>query len=536
MSEHKESNPSLFLSQAKNAGDQFRMLADASPVMVWTTDTKGKGHWFSNSWLKFTGRTLEQERGDGWIEGLHADDRSYGLAIYQDHFEKRLPFEMEYRLRRHDGVHRWILDRGSPVFGEDGTFHGYVGGCIDIHERREIADHREELLKIEQAARAEAERIATMKDEFLATVSHEMRTPLTAILGWVQLLRRGDVPQDVIPQAHEAIERNARVQAQLIEDLLDMSRILSGQMKLEIQHVDAWEAIDSAIATTEPAAAAKRITLHRDMDLHAGAVSADPIRLRQIAGHLLSNAIKFTPTGGEVTVKLERVDSLIEFSVSDTGEGIAGEFLPYVFDRFRQQDASTVRKHQGLGLGLSLVKQLVELHGGLVSAKSDGLGKGSTFTVAFPAISAPAVTVEKRPSKHDSSQPEEPPPSLLGTKVLVVDDDGDTREILRSILAHRGASVRTAASVDEALKSLQDRLPDVLVSDIGMPGEDGYDLIKKVRSLDRESGGRIPAVALTAFARSGDRRRAISAGFHMHLAKPIEPAELVTVVASLAGR
>ena len=517
---------------------RFRQLADSAPVLIWISDAEGRCSWLNRPWLDFTGASLERQAGDGWEAFVHPEDLARIKETIRRHFETRTPFEMDYRLRRSDGLHRWLLTRGMPLFSGTGAFLGYMGGCIDIHERKEAEKDSEAQLKGEQRARIEAERTALLKDEFLATVSHEMRTPLTAMLGWVQLLRNGTLSPDTVPQALETIERNARAQAKLIDDLLDMSRILSGRLRLDVQQVQPAEIVEAAISAAEPAATAKGVRIVSDLDPHTGPIVGDPTRLQQIIWNLLNNAIKFTPAKGLVTVRLKRIDYSLEISVTDTGEGITPEFLPHVFDRFRQQDASTVRRHQGLGLGLAIVKQLVELHGGSVEARSPGVSKGATFLVHLPISAAMPQRVRQTPPPAATERtPEEIPlPSLLGTKVLVVDDDADARELLRSILAQSGASVRTAGSAAEAIQQFDARQPDVLVSDIGMPGRDGYDLIRHIRSRSTESGGHVPALALTAFARSDDRRRAIGAGFHMHLAKPVEPAELVTVVSSLANR
>jgi len=395
-----------------------------------------------------------------------------------------------------------------------------------VEQSRTEADNKlMSLLRDEQTARKNAERTAVLKDEFLATVSHEMRTPLTAILGWVQLLRGGSLASDTVPQALETIERNARAQAKLIDDLLDMSRILSGRLSLDLQRLNVAEAAESAIAAAEPAAAAKRVILVRQIAPGTKFVAGDSTRLQQILGNLLSNAIKFTPAGGAVTLSVRSGDSDVELRVHDTGEGITPEFLPHVFDRFRQQDASTVRNHQGLGLGLSIVKQLVEGHGGTIQAESSGPGEGATFTILLPIYGGTALQADAN----------EVLPSLLGAKILVVEDDADVREVVRSILAQNGANVRTAASAADALTDFAARRPDILISDVGMPGQDGYDLIRQIRSLDRDAGGSTPAVALTAFARPDDRRRALAAGYHLHLRKPIEPSELVKAVASLVA-
>jgi PAS domain S-box-containing protein len=522
----------------KESEARFRQLADSAPILIWMSDMEGKCSWLNRPWLEFTGEPLEKHTGDGWEDFVHREDIERCRETYRRNFVARTPFEMDYRLRRHDGAHRWQITRGMPLFSGTGAFLGYMGVCIDIHERKEAEKDSEALLKVEQRARLEAERIALLKDEFLATVSHEMRTPLTAMLGWVQLLRNGTLSSDTVPQALETIERNARAQAKLIDDLLDMSRILSGRLRLDVQQVQPAEIVEAAISAAEPAATAKTIRIISDLDPQTGPIVGDPTRLQQIIWNLLNNAIKFTPAKGTVTVKLKREEYSLDISVTDTGEGITPEFLPHVFDRFRQQDASTVRRHQGLGLGLAIVKQLVELHGGSVDARSEGVGLGATFVVHLPISAAMPERIRHNPPPAATERPRDdiPLPSLLGTKVLVVDDDADARELLRSILAQSGASVRTAGSAAEALEQFESRQPDVLVSDIGMPGRDGYDLIRHIRARSSESGGHVPALALTAFARSDDRRRAIGAGFHMHLAKPVEPAELVTVVSSLAHR
>lgn len=522
----------------KESEARFRQLADSAPVLIWMSDAEGTCSWLNRPWLEFTGEPLEKQIGDGWERFVHPEDVVRCKETFRQHFEARTPFEMDYRLRRHDGTHRWLITRGMPLFSGTGSFLGFMGGCIDIHERKEAEKDSEALLKVEQRARLEAERTALLKDEFLATVSHEMRTPLTAMLGWVQLLRNGTLSQDAVPQALETIERNARAQAKLIDDLLDMSRILSGRLRLDVQQVQPAEIVEAAISAAEPAATAKSVRIVSDLDPHTGPIVGDPTRLQQIIWNLLNNAIKFTPAKGTVSVKLKRDEYSLDILVTDTGEGITPEFLPHVFDRFRQQDASTVRRHQGLGLGLAIVKQLVELHGGSVEAHSEGVGHGATFVVHLPISPAMPGRIRATPPLAATERPRDdiPLPSLLGTKVLVVDDDADARELLRSILAQSGASVRTAGSAAEAIQQFEARLPDVLVSDIGMPGKDGYDLIRQIRALSTESGGHVPALALTAFARSDDRRRAIGAGFHMHLAKPVEPAELVTVVSSLAHR
>lgn len=513
----------------------FRSLADSAPVLIWVTDATKARTWLNRPWLEFTGKTMEQELGVGWRDGVHPADLERYQEVYSASFDTRQPFEMDYRLRRHDGVYRWVLDRGIPFTAADGTFLGYMGGVIDFNERKSAEENSEAMLRIEQAARVEAERAALMKDEFLATVSHEMRTPLTAMLGWVQMLRSGSLSGDAIPHALETIERNARAQAKLINDLLDMSRILSGRLRLDVQRVNVTDVVEAAIATAEPAAAAKKIKIIREFEAEPESISGDASRLQQVIWNLLNNAIKFTPSGGEVTVSMKRLESLLEVTVSDNGEGINPDFLPHVFERFRQQDSSTDRRHQGLGLGLSIVKQLIELHGGSVQVHSEGPGRGAAFTVSMPLANGYVRRAAEplTPRQEEPAAPQDAPPSILGVKVLVVDDDNDARELLRSILAHHGASVRTAASAADAIREFASKPPQIIVSDIGMPGEDGYELIRKIRALDQVEGKRVPAVALTAFARSEDRRRAIGAGFNMHLSKPVEPAELLTIVASL---
>ncbi len=407
---------------------------------------------------------------------------------------------------------------------------------------REALADREQLLQAEQAARSEAERVSQMKDEFLATLSHELRTPLNAILGWTQVLRGDPANTEDMEAGLATIERNSRAQTQIIEDLLDMSKIISGKVRLDVQPLQLDEVIAASVDTMRPAAAAKGIRLQALVDPQARMISGDPNRLQQVFWNLLSNAIKFTPKGGKVQVVLERVNSHLEVSIADTGEGIAPEFLPYVFDRFRQQDASTTRKHGGLGLGLAIVKQLVELHGGRVQVESAGSGQGTTFKVLLPlSVVQPARHPDDSERRHPQGAGTALPIpadrlNLAGIKVLVVDDEADARALVQRLLENRGATVRAVGSAAEAIGLLPSQRPDVLVSEIGMPEEDGYALIKQVRALPAEQGGSTPAVALTAYARSEDRLKVILAGFQMHMAKPVEAAELLALVASLAGR
>jgi signal transduction histidine kinase/CheY-like chemotaxis protein len=410
----------------------------------------------------------------------------------------------------------------------------------EILERKKAERERDELLVREHAARVEAERHSRMKDEFLATLSHEMRTPLNAIIGWTHILQqRGGALSADVQRAVDVIDRNARAQSRLVEDLLDISHIISGKVRLDVQRVHLAAVIEAAIEAVRPAADARSIRLQQTLDPLAAPIKGDPNRLQQVVWNLLSNAIKFTPKGGRVQVVLERVNSHLEITVSDTGIGIDPDFLPHVFDRFRQEESGTTRRAGGLGLGLAIVKELVALHGGEVRAKSPGTGHGASFLVALPL---PAVhsAEEAPPRAHPRAEIEVSGPcantSLAGVRVLVVDDDPDGRELVRALLENCDATVTAAGSAAEALAHLQSSPPDILVTDIGMPAVDGYDLLRQVRQLPPERGGKVPAIALTAFARSSDRTRALLAGFQIHLAKPIDAPELIAAVASLSGR
>ena len=379
-----------------------------------------------------------------------------------------------------------------------------------------------------------------LKDEFLATVSHELRTPLTSILGWSSILRTGNFEPDFVKQSLETIERNAKAQSQIIEDLLDVSRIITGKLRLDIMPVEIAALIESAVESVRPAAEAKGLRLQKILDTGISPIAGDPARLQQVVWNLLSNAIKFTPRDGRVLIRLERINSHLELSVSDTGQGISPEFLPFVFDRFRQADSTTTRTHGGLGLGLAIVRHLVELHGGTVRVLSEGDGLGSTFTVMLPLMPVyhNASTGQERVHHSASDRPLtlEYSGTLDGLKVLAVDDEEDTRNLLEAVLTECGAEVKTARSVKIALALLEEFEPDVLISDIGMPGEDGYDLIRKVRQLSSAGLAKIPAVALTAYARTEDRLRVLREGYQMHISKPVELAELIAVVASLLQR
>jgi len=388
-----------------------------------------------------------------------------------------------------------------------------------------------------EGARDEAEAANRTKDEFLAVVSHELRTPLTPILAWIRMLRAGSLDTAATARALDAIDRNAHSQARLVDDLLDVSRIITGKVRLDVQQVELRSLVEAAVESARPAADAKGIRIiQMVIDPGAIVVSSDPQRLQQVFWNLLSSAVKFTPRGGRVQLSLQRVNSHVEVAVTDTGQGIKPAFLPHVFDRFRQAESATTRAHGGLGLGLAIVRHIVELHGGRVRGDSDGEGRGATFTVELPTAAVRTAPREDRVHPTaDSAVPFAPSTVLRGVRVLVVDDDRDTLDTLWMVLKECGAEVQTADGAAAALEVLDRWRPDALVSDIGMPDEDGYSLIAKVRALSREQGGQTPALALTAYARTEDRVRALSAGFQMHMAKPVEPAELVAVVSTLTS-
>ena len=447
--------------------------------------------------------------------------------------------------KRKDGTLIDISLTVSPIRNAAGQIVGASKIARDISEQKRAADALKAsdaririVADAERAARAEAERLSHVKDEFLATLSHELRTPLNAILGWADLLRR--LPPDSPDQLRglETIERNARVQSQIIADLLDMSRIISGKVQLDMQQVLLGEIINAAVEVVRPSMEAKNLHLRTMLDASGSYIRGDPGRLQQVMWNLLTNAVKFTPANGLIDVVMERLDSQVEVRVSDSGIGIRSEFLPLVFDRFRQADASTTRRHGGLGLGLSIVKHLVEMHGGSVSVYSSGEGRGATFAVTLPVVAVRAAV----PGWFEPHHPVELEvgglelPSLAGITALVVDDEADSRILIERLIQERGGRVVLAASASEALAALSAEPPDIMISDVGMPDVDGYELIQRIRSGKNSNTCRITAIALTAYARAEDRQRALLAGYQMHLAKPVDPRELVAGMASLLNR
>ncbi|MDQ3754101.1 MAG: PAS domain S-box protein, partial [Acidobacteriota bacterium] len=522
----------------QESAERLRFMAESMPQKIFTAKPNGEVDYFNRQWMEFTGLSFEQIRDWGWTQFIHPDDVAENVRVWQHSIDTGEPFYFEHRFRRADGLYHWHVSRAHAMCDIEGNVLMWIGSSTDIEEVKRAEEQIRSSLASERDARAEAEQANRLKDEFLATVSHELRTPLTAILGWARILQDDRLDASVVKNALATIERNAQAQNQLIEDLMDVSRIITGKLRLNVRPVELVVVINAAIEAVRPAAEAKGIRLQPVLDPIASAVSGDPDRLQQIVWNLLSNAIKFTPKGGRVQVRLERINSHIEIVVSDTGQGINAEFLPYVFDRFRQADASTTRKHGGLGLGLAIVRQLVEMHGGTASVASDGEGRGATFTVKLPLL-----IMRHEPGDEERRHPQvvegikiECPPELDGVRVLVVDDEPDARQLLTVVLERCGAKILTASSATEALRLLAEVRPDVLLSDIGMPGEDGYSLIRKVRALPAEQGGRTPAAALTAYASAEDRKRVLLAGFQLHIPKPVEPTELITVVASLAGR
>ncbi len=401
---------------------------------------------------------------------------------------------------------------------------------------RQAEDDRDQLLVSEQAARGEAERANQLKDEFLATLSHELRTPLHAIIGWAQLLKMGKLSQEEQAEGIAAIERNAYAQAQLISDLLDVSRITSGKLRLDVQPVELAVVVEAAVGAILPAAAAKRIRVLKQLDSSAGTVQGDPSRLQQIVWNLVNNAVKFTPEGGQIQVVLQRAGSQVKVTIADTGQGIEPALLPRIFDRFRQADGSTTRQHGGLGLGLAIAKQLVELHGGTIRAESEGYGKGATLIVDIPLSPSDQHPAKRESESHSAAVVErslEDMVRLDNVRILVVDDNADARKMLVRVFSGCGAVAKEAANVSEAIELTESFQPQVLVSDIGMPGEDGIDLIRKLRK--RFGVAQLPSIAVTGFAGPEDRRRALQAGYQVHLSKPVDPRDLTAAIAALLG-
>ncbi|HEY7182044.1 MAG TPA: PAS domain S-box protein [Blastocatellia bacterium] len=524
--------------ELRSREEEFRLLFDLSAIGMAQVAPDGRYLRVNRKYCQMLGYSEEELLHLTIYDVTHPDDREASVVHMKSFFTGSEPEEhsIEKRYVRKDGASIWALINWTFVCDAEGRPLHSVANIQDITTRKQAEAEREELLLRERAAREAAEAGARSKDEFLAVVSHELRSPLNAILGYAALLRYGNLDAQKVKQAVDVIERSGKAQGRLIDDLLDTARIISGKLRLTVGPVDLASVIGEAVQTVHPAAEAKSVSLQANLPPEIGQITGDHARLQQIVWNLLSNAVKFTPGGGRVEVRLERMDPHICIIVSDTGKGIAPDFVPYVFDRFRQSDASSARRYGGLGLGLSLVKYLVELHGGTIDAASAGEGQGATFKVTLPvrAVATPIGEAEGAPVTAKSSR------ELAGARALVVDDENDARELLTSALRHYGADVVAVSSAAEAYAIITEapprERPNIMVADIGMPDEDGYGLIRRVREWEQAHGAYIPAVALTAYGRVEDRMRALKAGFQMHVAKPVDPDELAIVITSLVSR
>jgi len=525
----------------EGADHPYRVMVETMREGALTVNSDGTIVYCNESFAQMVNEPVERVLGSAFGEYVAANQQSDYQTFLASHGTDT--DKIEVQLRSDPGLETPVLiSRSLPHVS--GVFCLVVTD-LTVHKRnvellasekvnKALNEQRESLLLREQALRIEAEKANRSKEEFLATISHELRTPLNAVLGWATMLRRGKVDAENFKRGIESIERNARAQAQLIEDLLDISRITSGKLRLDVRPIRLISVITSAVDSIQPAADAKGVSVEIVLDPSVDQIDGDASRLQQVVWNCLSNAVKFTPAGGKVRVQLERCDSVARIRISDTGAGIDAEFLPHVFGRFQQADGAMTRSHSGLGLGLAIARHLVEIHGGTIEATSEGLGHGSTFTVMLPISRANKTSGELRAPVVADALPVEQFPNLSGLRILTIDDEADTRDLVRIVLESCGADVVTAGSAREGLASLVGWNPHVLICDIGMPEEDGYSVIRKVRALPESAA--LPAIALTAYVRVEDRMRALEAGYQMFLPKPVEAAELRSTVASLVAR
>ena len=516
----------------RDSENRFRMAIEAAQLGTWDWDLIANNLIWDEGCKAMFGLPPEaQSSSEVFFAGLHPDDRERIEQSLQWAWNPASngKYNVEHRtVGIPDGVERWIAARGQAYFDATGNPQRFVGTVLDITERKHIEAQREQLFAHVKAARESADRANRIKDEFLAVLSHELRSPLTPILGWARLLQTGKLDAARQTEALKTIERNAKLQSQLIEDLLDISRIMQGKLSLTAAPVNLKFVISAAIETVQLAASAKNIEIALDLDNTIGSISGDATRLQQVVWNLLTNAVKFTPQGGQVTVEVKQLNGLAQMRVIDTGKGINPNFLPYVFEYFRQEDGSTTRKFGGLGLGLAIVRQIVEMHGGTVKVESKGENQGATFIVQLPVMQQAAPFVpEPTIAPTDTAAP------LDNRQILLVDDDSDTREFQAFLLEQSGAKVTAVASGLEALQTLDQLIPDVLVSDVGMADMDGYMLMQLLRARPPDRGGAIPAIALTAYAAEVDQQRAMQAGFQTFLTKPVEAETLVKAIISL---
>jgi PAS domain S-box-containing protein len=514
---------------ARVSAERFRFLADSMPLMIFTAKPNGNIDYVNCQLMQFTGLTSDEICLSGRRIFTHPDEVEEAARRWRHSIESGEPFQFESRFRRHDGVYRWHITRASAMRDAGGIVI-WVGSSTDIDDRKKV---EENLIRQYQ----ESETLSRAKDEFLATSSHELRTPLTSILGWSELLVTGDLDAETQREAIDSIRQSARAQSRLIDDMLDVSRLLTGKLELNKEMVDVAATLLLAIRAITPAAEIKNIRLEKLFAHDASRVYGDATRLQQIFWNILSNAVKFTADGGSIRVRLSSTDSQVEVEVSDTGKGIGRDFLPRVFESLTQEGGTSTREHGGLGLGLSIVKQLVDMHGGTVRAESEGPGRGATFVVTLPAGERLTTRQEPRSSVSEPTPApvHEETVALTGMRILVVDDNPEMRKMIATVLRAAGASVVTSASAAEAFDQLTQQAFDVLVSDIAMPTEDGHSLARRVRARADEKS-RIPAIALTAYGGSLQHQLALSAGFNDYVKKPFAPQDLIRAVAGVARR
>ncbi|MBD2497785.1 response regulator [Nostoc sp. FACHB-280] len=545
-------------AELRQSEERFRSLSTCSPVGIFEIDTAGKCKYTNPHYQAICGLNAAESLEKQWLEFVHPDDRERAIATWSKYLDKGCQnYSEDFQFLTANHSRRWVQVRSSRMVSAQGKLLGYVGTLEDITERKQAEEVRAQIIR-EQTARQEAEAANRMKDEFLAVLSHELRTPLTSMLGWSKILRSKKLDDKATAKALEAIERNATSQVQLIEDILDISRIIRGQLKLNLCVVNLVTVIEAALEAVRPLAESKHIQINTILDSAIGSVCGDPVRLQQIVWNLLNNAIKFTPQDGKVTVNLELIQetdteprdpvpsreivlssgvspirfvssSYAQIQVIDTGIGIEPDFLPKVFERFRQADSTTTRSHNGLGLGLAIVRHLVELHHGIIIADSPGKGQGATFTLRLPLMPSPSLDgkAENSIACVAGNTP------LVGLKVLVVGDETDSRNFLAFMFEEYGANATAVASVETALVIIEETKPDILISDLSLSNQESYNFIQQVRGLAPENGGLVPAIALTAFSHEEDRLKILAAGFQHYLTKPVDPENLINVVTSV---